>query len=73
MHGVSAASSSPLLEVLYYFQQVYSGYTLGNLPKLIPNFDYDFLVGEIYDFLTLLAFSVATFVPKFQLQIEAFF
>ena len=28
MHGVSAASSS-LLEVLYYFQQVYSGYTLG--------------------------------------------
>ena len=63
MHGVCLLA--PLsLRFSLYFQQVYSGYTLGFI-YFIPNFDYDFLVRDLR-----FPNSEGTYVAKFQLPFQ---
>ena len=57
MHGVCLLA--PSLRFSLYFQQVYSGYTLGFI-YFIPNFDYDFLVRDLR-----FPNSEGTYVAKF--------
>ena len=65
MHGVCLLAPLSLrFSLSLYFQQVYSGYTLGFI-YFIPNFDYDFLVRDLR-----FPNSEGTYVPKFQLPFQ---